>query len=359
MSNIQVLQNRILQKFPVAADRLVQDRSMSLYSSFKVGGPADLIFFPSTSEELMFAISSAKEAGISFTVLGNGSNILVSDKGIRGLTIILGKEFSEIGLEEERNIELITDKKIGLEDEKSIRQKTDTISDQKNNITDISQKTDMLTEQESSTLIFADAGALLSTVSKFAASKGLTGMEFAAGIPGSIGGAIYMNAGAYDGCMADIVFKTEGYDPHWDKLFLLEDLQSHQFEYRKSLYENIDAIVLKIWLRLKKGDISDIQSKMDDFSSRRRNSQPLEFPSAGSTFKRPVGHYAGKLIEDAGLKGYRIGGACVSEKHAGFIVNDKGATAKDVYDLMEYVKAKVFEKHGVNIDPEVRILGEW
>lgn len=310
MCNIHELQNKILQKFPVAADRLVQDRPMSLYSTFKVGGPADLIFFPSTSEELMFAISSAKEAGIVFTVLGNGSNILVSDNGIRGLTIILGKEFAEIGL-------------------------------------------------EGDSIIYADAGALLSTVSKFAASNGLTGMEFAAGIPGSFGGAIYMNAGAYDRCMADIVFKTEGYDPKEDRGFLLEDLQSHQFEYRKSFYENIDAIVLKVWVKLQKGDINYIQSKMDDFSLRRRNSQPLELPSAGSTFKRPVGHYAGKLIEDAGLKGYRIGGACVSEKHAGFIVNDKGATAKDVHDLMEYVTAKVFEKHGVKIEPEVRILGKW
>jgi UDP-N-acetylmuramate dehydrogenase len=318
VNKILELKNKILQKFPVTIGRLAQNRPMSLYSTFKVGGPADLIFFPSSSAELMFAINAAKEAGITFTVIGNGSNILVSDKGIRGLIIILNREFAEIGLEGE---------------------------------TESGQKSD--------TIIYADAGALLSTVSKFAASKGLTGMEFAAGIPGSIGGAIYMNAGAYDCCMADIVFKTEGYDPQEDRLFVLEDLQSHQFEYRKSLYENTDAIVLKIWIKLQKGDIHEIQGKMDDFSTRRRNSQPLELPSAGSTFKRPEGHFAGKLIEDAGLKGHRIGGACVSEKHAGFIVNDKGATARDVYDLMEYVKAKVFEKHGVRIDPEVRIFGEW
>lgn len=309
-SIVMQCKNLIASQFPAADGRLFLDEPMSDHSSFKVGGPADLVFFPASSQEFVFAIKTAKEEELPFTVLGNGSNILVSDKGIRGITIILGKEFSSINMEND-----------------------DTIA--------------------------VDSGALLSTVAKFAARENLTGMEFAAGIPGSIGGAVYMNAGAYGGCMADIVVKTQGYDPVRDELFLLETPEEHQFDYRQSLYELDKSIVIKTWLHLNKGDHQEIERKMAEFSVKRKNSQPLEFPSAGSTFKRPVGYYAGRLIEEAGLKGCRIGGACVSVKHAGFIINDNKATAQDILELIHTVQDSVYKKHGISIDPEVRILGEW
>lgn len=300
----------LLERYPSAKDRLLADESMSAHSTFRVGGPADLVFMPSSREELVFAVQAAKQAGIPFTILGHGSNILVADKGIRGLVILLGEKFSTISREDD-------------------------------------------------VLLAADAGALLSTVAKFAAKEGLTGMEFAAGIPGSVGGAVYMNAGAYDGCMADIVAATQGFDPETGELFMLETPEAHQFAYRQSHYGIHMLIVARVWLRLRKGDKEEIEKKMAEFSVKRRNSQPLEYPSAGSTFKRPVGDYAGRLIEAAGLKGCRVGGACVSPKHAGFIVNDDKATAADILELIHLVQARISEEYGVIIDPEVRILGEW
>jgi len=310
MSKLQIIKNKIADKFPNASGRIKSNLPMSEYSTFKVGGKADLSFFPSTIEELVYALDVSKEMQVDYTVLGNGSNILVSDKGIRGLTVIVGKDFSGIRL-------------------------------------------------ESSNVISADAGAMLSGVSKFAASKSLTGMEFAAGIPGTIGGAIYMNAGAYDGCMADIVLRTKGYNPGTGEIFTIEGSLSHNFAYRKSFYIDSKSIVLNIWLELKTGDPIEINKKMNDFSSRRINSQPLDLPSAGSTFKRPPGYFAGKLIEDSGLKGYRIGGAVVCEKHAGFIVNDKNATADDVYKLILHVQNEVKKNFNVELETEVRVLGEW
>ena len=285
MNELTKIRESIIEKFPDASNRIRENLAMKDYSTFRVGGKADLVFFPSNIGELIYAINISKEKNTSFTVLGNGSNILVSDKGIRGLTIIVGKDFSGIRLEGE-------------------------------------------------TVLSVDAGAMLSVVSKFAASRNLTGMEFAAGIPGTIGGAIYMNAGAYDGCMADIVIRTKGYNPETGEIFNIEGSCNHNFAYRKSFYIDSKSIVLNIWLELKPGDHVEISRKMKDFTSRRTRSQPLDLPSAGSTFKRPPGFYAGKLIEDSGLKGYRIGGAVVCEKHAGFIVNDKNATADDVYKLM-------------------------
>ncbi len=310
MNELIKVKDNILGKFPNAYDRIKENLPMCEYSTFKVGGKADLSFFPSNIEELIYAVNISKEKDVNFTVLGNGSNILVSDKGIRGLTVIVGKDFSGIRL-------------------------------------------------ESDTLISVDSGAMLSTVSKFAASKNLTGMEFAAGIPGTIGGAIYMNAGAYDGCMADIVLRTKGYNPETGEIFTLEGSCNHNFAYRKSFYIDSKSIVLNIWLELKIGDPIEINNKMKDLSSRRSKSQPLDLPSAGSTFKRPPGYYAGKLIEDSGLKGFRIGGAVVCEKHAGFIVNDKNATADDVQKLILHVQEEVKKRFDVTLEPEVRIVGEW
>jgi len=297
-------------KFPLSGKRLLLNESMSSHSSFRVGGSADLVFLPSSMEEAILAIQISKNMGIPFTILGNGSNILVSDKGIRGLTIIFGQEFAKI-------------------------------------------------DSQDNSVLVVDCGALLSKVAKFASKKSLAGMEFAAGIPGSIGGAVYMNAGAYDGCMANIVVKTQGYDPNTKDLFLLETSQEHQFAYRESFFEKTNSIVLRTWLQLKEGNMQEINEKMDEFACKRKNSQPLDVPSAGSTFKRPLGCFAGKLIEDAGLKGCRIGGACVSLKHAGFIVNDGNATARDVLDLINKVQECVYKEHGVKIDPEIRMIGEW
>jgi UDP-N-acetylmuramate dehydrogenase len=304
------LTSQIRGRFPGTEGRLMKDCPMAHYSTFKAGGSADLVFFPSETEELVFAVETARILQVPITVLGNGSNILVSDRGIRGLTVILSKYFSTM-------------------------------------------------EQTEQTQIVVQAGALLSAVAGFAAENSLTGMEFAGGIPGTIGGAIYMNAGAYGGCMENIVVRTQGYCPDQNQVFMLNDSASHQFAYRKSIYSSGKSIVLKIWLKLQKGDKEAILAKMEDFAVRRKNTQPLDLPSAGSTFKRPADHFAGKLIEEAGLKGYRIGGASVCEKHAGFIVNDQNATANDIHDLIRYVQKTVWEKHGIQLEPEVCLIGQW
>ncbi|MHB1455091.1 MAG: UDP-N-acetylmuramate dehydrogenase [Saccharofermentanales bacterium] len=308
--SIREFADAVIGTFGDAAHRLLPDEPMSAHSTFKVGGNADIAFSAASSDELAFALKLAAAMELPVTVLGNGSNILVSDRGIRGVVILLGRDMAEITC-------------------------------------------------GSGGMVTAQAGALLSSVSRFAASQSLTGMEFAGGIPGTIGGAVYMNAGAYDGCMGDIVIRSEGYRIQTGEIFTLPDLASHQFGYRRSFFNMEQAIVLKTWLQLRQGTREEIDCKMTEFAKRRRNSQPLEQPSAGSTFKRPEGHFAGRLIEDAGLKGCRIGGACVSTKHAGFIVNDSGATASEVLALIDHVRRCVYDKDGVMLEPEVRILGEW
>lgn len=310
MNNINELKERIEEAFPESKKRIYREFPMAEYSSFKAGGTVDLAFLVSSEKEIVFAVQNALKTGTKHTFLGNASNILVSDKGLRGIAIIIGKHFSAIERYNEKGIK-------------------------------------------------AQAGALLSSVSKFAEKNGLKGMEFASGIPGTVGGAIFMNAGAYDGCMKDITVKTRGYNPLEDKMFFVEGIDGHNFSYRRSFYSENKSIVLNVFFTLEKGEKNEIAEKTALFSRRRRESQPLDLPSAGSMFKRPQGHYAGKLIEQAGLKGFRIGGACVCEKHAGFIVNDKNASAKDIYDLVLYVKKRVLEKHGVELETEVKFLGEW
>jgi UDP-N-acetylmuramate dehydrogenase len=307
---VRTFADAMTQEAGAVADRLLPDEPMSCHSTFRVGGKADLLFSAASSEELVLAMTLVRRMKIPVTVLGNGSNILVSDKGIRGVVIVLGKYLSGIAAEGDGRIA-------------------------------------------------AQAGSLLSAVSRFAASLDLTGLEFAAGIPGTTGGAVYMNAGAYEGCMADVVTRSEGYDIPTGTLFTLPDGNAHAFGYRRSFFSTGDAIVLRTWFQLTHGDRDEIDARMAEFARRRKGSQPLELPSAGSTFKRPEGHFAGRLIEDAGLKGCRIGGACVSMKHAGFIVNDQNATAADVRALIEHVQRSVYERHGVMLEPEVRILGEW
>lgn len=276
------------------------------HTSFKIGGPADEFCEVHNEEEIKELIEYAKDKGIPYTIMGNGSNLLVGDKGIRGLVIKLAKGFE--------NIEVIGDK------------------------------------------IIAKSGILLSRLSNAAFENGLSGIEFASGIPGTLGGAVYMNAGAYGGEMKDVIEKVTYLSNGEIKTAEKDELD---FGYRHSRFTGTEDIILSAELQLKKADKTEIRAMMDDFKERRCSKQPLSMPSAGSTFKRPEGYFAGKLIEDAGLKGKAIGGAQVSEKHSGFVVNTGDATAQDVLDLIKFIQDTVYEKFGVKLETEVKMLGEF
>ena len=279
---------------------------MTKHTSFHIGGPADLMAQPQSEAELRALLMKAAEAAVPVTLVGNGSNLLVRDKGIRGLVIKLGNMLRDI-------------------------------------------------EIDGKVLTFG-SGVSLAMASKKAAELGLSGMEFAVGIPGSIGGAVYMNAGAYDGEMAKVVRSVRVMDAagHVSEL-TAEELD---FGYRHSALQGSGKIVTSVTVELAAGDKQAIADKMADFSNRRITKQPLELPSAGSMFKRPPGYFAGTLIDQTGLKGYTVGGAQVSTKHAGFVVNIGGATAADVLQLISDVQAKVFAAHSVHLEPEVLVLGE-
>ena len=287
--------------------QVLEHEPMARHTTMRVGGPAEILFSPASEGELLFAVREAKRAGAPFRIIGNGSNLLVLDGGLPGLTIRLGEAFSKISV-----------------DGNQIR---------------------------------AQAGALLSRVAAAARDASLTGLEFASGIPGSAGGGMAMNAGAYGGQLSDVFEGCRALDPETGIISALGSAEM-ALGYRESAALSRGLIVTEAAFRLTAGDRSAIQAKMDDLSARRREKQPLNLPSAGSTFKRPEGHFAGALIEQAGLKGLRVGGACVSEKHAGFVVNDRGATAMDVLDLIRLVQARVLEHSGVRLETEVRILGE-
>lgn len=279
---------------------------MSKHTSFHIGGPADLMAQPQSETELRTLLMKAAEAAVPVTLVGNGSNLLVRDKGIRGLVIKLGNMLRDI-------------------------------------------------EINGKVLTFG-SGVSLAMASKKAAELGLSGMEFAVGIPGSIGGAVYMNAGAYDGEMAKVVKSVRVMDAAGNVSELAaEELD---FGYRHSALQGSGKIVTSVTVELAAGDKQAIADKMADFSNRRITKQPLELPSAGSMFKRPPGYFAGTLIDQTGLKGYTVGGAQVSTKHAGFVVNIGGATAADVLQLISDVQAKVFAAHSVKLEPEVLVLGE-
>lgn len=284
---------------------IISGESMSKHTTFRTGGNADMFFEPGTEEELCRAFLLAKNENIPVTVVGNGSNLLVRDGGIRGLVIRLGKNFSAITAEGE--------------------------------------------------LIVAEAGALLSAIANVALKNELTGFEFAQGIPGSIGGGLYMNAGAYGGSLSDVVEKAEYFKDGEIHTIYNKDMK---LGYRESIFSENGGIVTKVYIRLKKGIKEKIAARQEELKRMRAEKQPLEFASAGSTFKRPEGYFAGALIEGAGLKGTACNDAQVSEKHAGFIINRGGATSSDILKLIEIVKAKVFEKYGVELETEVRILGE-
>ncbi|MCR5098467.1 MAG: UDP-N-acetylmuramate dehydrogenase [Lachnospiraceae bacterium] len=279
---------------------------MSKHTTFRVGGPAD-IFAEPEAHELLDLIRYLNESGQPYTVIGNGSNLLVGDKGIRGVVVALKDGIGDIDVEEDCEI-------------------------------------------------YAGAGALLSRVASEAAACGLTGLEFASGIPGSVGGAIAMNAGAYDGEMKDVVSYVNAIH---DNEFVKYGCNEMDFSYRHSRILDSGDIVVGVCIKLAFGDMGTIRAKMSELNQRRADKQPINLPSAGSTFKRPEGYFAGKLIQDAGLRGYRVGGACVSEKHCGFVVNDQNATAAEIKQLIEDVQNKVFEDAGVRLETEVRMIGEF
>ncbi len=297
----EFLKTRGLQEY------VMKDEPMSRHTTFRVGGTADFFVEIGSPEELLDIINYLTETDRSYFILGNGSNLLVGDKGYEGVILHLGERFNSITVE--------------------------------------------------GNTITAQAGALLSTVAKTAAKNGLSGMEFAAGIPGTIGGAVVMNAGAYEGEMKQIITKVTVMTREGEILEL--DNETMEFGYRTSIIKNRPFVVLSAVISLEKGDMASIQSKMDDFNNRRRSKQPLEYPSAGSTFKRPEGYYAGKLIMDAGLRGYRVGGAQVSEKHCGFIINVGNATAADISELMDEVIEKVEKQFSVTLEPEIIRIGNF
>lgn len=291
----------------ISEDRVLVNEPMAGHTTFRIGGPADYFIEAADAEEIRWAIAVCREEGLPWFVLGRGSNLLVGDRGFRGVVLSVYREFQ------------------GIE-----------------------------TEQET---VRVKAGTLLTTLTGKLLEESLTGMEFASGIPGTVGGAVMMNAGAYGGEMKDIVREVTVLTPEGEILCL--SAAEMKFGYRTSVVKEKEYIVLLAVLELKKGDPEEIRRKMQELKAKRVEKQPLEYPSAGSTFKRPEGYFAGKLIMDAGLAGARVGGAQVSEKHCGFVVNTNNATAADVRELMSRVQKTVEEKYGVRLEPEVRFLGEF
>lgn len=291
----------------ISEDRVLVNEPMAGHTTFRIGGPADYFIEAADAEEIRWAITVCREEGLPWFVLGRGSNLLVGDRGFRGVVLSVYREFQ------------------GIE-----------------------------TEQET---VRVKAGTLLTTLTGKLLEESLTGMEFASGIPGTVGGAVMMNAGAYGGEMKDIVREVTVLTPEGEILCL--SAAEMKFGYRTSVVKEKEYIVLSAVLELKKGDPEEIRRKMQELKAKRVEKQPLEYPSAGSTFKRPEGYFAGKLIMDAGLAGARVGGAQVSEKHCGFVVNTNNATAADVRELMSRVQKTVEEKYGVRLEPEVRFLGEF
>ena len=285
--------------------QILENEPMSRHTTFRVGGPADVLFLPESEEQLLWALSIAREAGVPCVVIGNGSNLVVKDGGIRGLVIALGEGMAAIA----RAGETLT----------------------------------------------AWAGASLARVSAYAQASGLSGLEFASGIPGTLGGGCAMNAGAYGGQLSDVLVDARVLLDGEVRTLTVEEMQ---MGYRTSLPLRRGGIVISARFALTPDDPEAIAARMRELNARRRDKQPLNYPSAGSTFKRPEGYFAGALIEQAGLKGKRVGGTQVSEKHAGFIVNTGGATAADILTLIGTVQDEVADRFGVRLETEVRILGE-
>ena len=291
----------------VRKEQILEEEPMKKHTTFRIGGPAEYLILPQTTEEIADVIKLCRQEEIPGYIVGNGSNLLVADEGVRGVVIQLLRNFNQIQVE-------------GCQ-------------------------------------IRMQAGAQNAAVAKRALDASLTGFEFAAGIPGTIGGAVVMNAGAYGGEMKDILKEVTVLDPNG----MIRTIPAEELElgYRTSIIARKGYVVLEAVIVLKTGDPKEIKAAMDELKEKRVTKQPLEYPSAGSTFKRPEGYFAGKLIMDAGLRGFSVGGAQISEKHCGFVINKGNATAKDVTELMDETKKIVMEKFGVALEPEVKRLGQF
>ena len=290
----------------VRKEQILEEEPMKKHTTFRIGGPAEYLILPQTAEEIADVVKLCRQEEIPWYIVGNGSNLLVADEGVRGVVIQLLRNFNQIQVE-------------GCQ-------------------------------------IRMQAGAQNAAVAKRALDASLTGFEFAAGIPGTIGGAVVMNAGAYGGEMKQVVKSVKLMDTDGN-IFELSN-EEMKFEYRKSLLSSTDYIVLSAVIELQEGNIDEIKATMADYSNKRVTKQPLNLPSAGSTFKRPEGNFAAKLIDDCGLRGLTLRGAQVSDKHCGFVVNSGGADAKDILDLMFIVKSTVNGKFGIMLEEEVKIIGE-
>lgn len=294
----------LIELFKKLKCEYAENEPMSAHTTFKIGGNARLVVYPQSEQQIAEIVRCAKENNIRLITVGNGSNLLVADEGIDACVMILDEHFAQIRL---------------IDDE----------------------------------TVFALAGTKLIKLCRFALEHSLTGLEFAYGIPGSCGGGAFMNAGAYGGEMKDVLFKCSHIDENGNIGFLEGD--DLKLSYRHSAYYDNGCIITGLYLKLKKGDYAEIKAKMDDLISRRKDKQPLEYPSAGSTFKRPQGYFAGALIEECNLKGVSVGGAQVSEKHAGFVINKGGATCKDVLELCRHCSERVYKEKGVKLEMEIRV----
>ena len=303
------MNQKVIEKFwnLLGKDRVLVDEPMKRHTTFRIGGPADFFLLPSTVDEVRGILEICREEELPYFILGNGSNLLVSDKGYRGVIIQLYRNFSNISVEGNK--------------------------------------------------ICASSGALLSQIAAAARNASLTGFEFAGGIPGTLGGAVFMNAGAYGGELKDVLKEAVVMTEQGEILTL--PVEKLDMGYRTSRIKKAGYLVLEARLVLEQGDMDKIRDITKDLTEKRVSKQPLEYPSAGSTFKRPEGYFAGKLIMDAGLRGYQVGDAQVSEKHCGFVINKGNATAADVLTLIENVREKVQEQFGVTLEPEVKFLGEF
>ena len=303
------MDQKIIERFSnlLGNEKVRINEPMNRHTTFRIGGPADYFLLPSSSEEVKGILEICKEESLQYFILGNGSNLLVSDEGYRGVIIQLYRNYGGLTVE--------------------------------------------------GTEIRAGAGVLLSQIAAAARNESLTGFEFAGGIPGTLGGAVVMNAGAYGGELKDVLKEAVVMDREGN-IFTVP-VEKLAMGYRTSLVKTAGYLVLEVVISLKKGSQEEIRDTMKDLADRRISKQPLEYPSAGSTFKRPEGYFAGKLIMDAGLRGYQVGGAQVSEKHCGFVINKGNASAADVCRLMADVQAKVQEQFGVTLEPEVKFLGDF
>lgn len=306
MQELSAAVYELIEKF-VPKEDILKAEPMCKHTTFRIGGDASCFIRISSEEQLAGLIPYMEQVGIDYFVLGNGSNLLVSDHGYEGVILHIGDKFSRITVEEDR--------------------------------------------------MKLQSGALLSSAAKCAYEHGLTGFEFASGIPGTVGGGVVMNAGAYDGEMKQIVESVRVLSNDGEILTL--DNDTMEFGYRTSIIKNRHFTVLEVTLKLKEGNREEIRKKMDELNAKRREKQPLEFPSAGSTFKRPEGYFAGKLIMDTGLRGFSVGDAKVSEKHCGFVVNTGKASATDVADVIAEVQEKVKNKFGVSLEREIIYLGDF